>query len=85
MSVYLEGQERIAADRMWRDVDQRKAFERATGLTDEHSGEYHDEFREWAAAQLRCPYARVSGPGGKCTYPKCGLGCLGRTAGPASS
>lgn len=74
----FHGDERIAADRMWRDAAQRKEFEAATGLTNSASEEYDTEFIDWALTKLRCPYANVSGPGGKCTYPKCRSSCLGR-------
>jgi hypothetical protein len=78
----LTVEERVVADRMWRDVEFRKAFERDTGLTDDSGEPYHSEFVAWATAKLRCPYADLSGPGGGCRYPKCRETCLGRNAEP---
>lgn len=46
-------QERIAADRMWRNEAQRKAFEDETGLVDSSvAGEYHSRFTAWALARI---------------------------------
>lgn len=74
----LQGEDRIKADRMWRDHKSRTEFEAATGLTDEHTEEYHHGFVEWAEIKLRCPYKDLSGPGGHCSYPKCDAACAGR-------
>ena len=45
-------EERIAADRMWRDPEARRRFEAETGLTDAGTWAYHDEFVKWAVATL---------------------------------
>jgi hypothetical protein len=51
-NTMLIGQDRIAADRMWRDAAQRKIFEAETGLTEPGTEEYETRFREWAAARI---------------------------------
>jgi hypothetical protein len=74
----LTGDNLIRADRMWRDIECRKAFEADTGLRDAKTAEYNEGFVEWAGIKLNCPYANLSGPGGKCSYPKCNPNCAGR-------
>lgn len=77
----LTGDDRIAADRMWRSEDTRRQFEQETGYS-EIDWSYERRFRQWAedriVRQERCPYAKLSGPGGGCSYPDCGTDCQGR-------
>jgi hypothetical protein len=53
MSEPITGENRIVADRMWRDPDTRADFERETKLTDTSSSDYYAHFRQWAADRLR--------------------------------
>lgn len=77
----LSVENRIAADRMWRDPAMRALFEREVSLSSGDDG-YDARFIEWAEDVIvrreRCPHSGLSGPGGGCNYPKCIATCHGR-------
>jgi hypothetical protein len=52
--IELIGENRIIADRWWRDPERHVVFQRATGWKEEDRNidEYHREFRLWALSLI---------------------------------